>query len=342
MYPPIPSFRPLAWLRGGHLQTLAGFWLPSPREPYTACQHLVALPDGDRIVLHDDCPADWRSGGPTALLLHGICGSYQSSYLVRAVARLKERGVRTFRMDQRGCGAGWGLASRPFHPGISEDVAAALRAIARICPDAPTDLVGYSMGGNIALKLAGEDADALPANVRSVMAISPPIDLGATAARIESPWNRFYDRYFLRFLMQIVESLRTCWRRLRQQPLEIPRFRSMRDLNEFFLTRVWQFGSLGRFYRVCSSAQFLPAIQVPTLVITAADDPIVPVQAFEEARFSRRTRLVITERGGHVGFVGKALPADPDHRWIDWRVVDWVTHEHQPALAHFHPRLLVA
>src|ERR1043166_218122 len=110
-----PSFRPLPWVRGGHAQTLAGFWMPSKKEPYTASRHQVALPDGDRIVLHDDCPEDWEDGGPTALLIHGLCGSYRGAYMMRAAARLKRQGVRVFRMDQRACGAGKGLARRA-HP----------------------------------------------------------------------------------------------------------------------------------------------------------------------------------------------------------------------------------
>src|SRR5262245_44763629 len=115
-----PAFHPLRWIRGGHAQTLAGFFLTGRQPRYEAERHFVTLPDGDRIVLHDDRPPDWSEGGPTALLLHGICGDHRSSYVARSATKLNKRGVRTFRMDLRGCGDGLGLARRPYHAGCSD------------------------------------------------------------------------------------------------------------------------------------------------------------------------------------------------------------------------------
>jgi predicted alpha/beta-fold hydrolase len=310
----IPQFRPCRWLRGAHAQTLAGFWMPCEKESYSAKRCAVTLADGDQVVLHDDCPASWPAAGPVAFLLPGLCGSHRSSYMVRAAAKLSDHGVRVFRMDPRGCGAGRGLSRRPYHAGISEDVAEALNAIARLCPRSPVNLVGFSMGGNLALKLAGEN---LPANVASVLAFSPAIDLTLAAAALNRRVNRFYDRYFLRYMRDIVTSLAGITNTL-------PLFRSVHELNEYCLTRLWHFGTLTRYYNRASAIRFLPSIRVPTLIVTAADDPIVPVHSFARARLSRVTRLVITERGGHLGFIGRTRPADPDHRWMDWRVVDWV------------------
>jgi predicted alpha/beta-fold hydrolase len=316
----LPPFRPLPWLRNRHLQTLAAFWLPAKKMPYAARPHYVILPDGDRIVLHDDCPAHWRRGGPTALLLHGICGSHRSAYLERAAAKLHGRGVRVFRMDQRGCGSARGLARRPYHAGCTSDLDTALRHVGRLCPASPTTVVGFSLGGNIALKLAGENST--PGNLTGVMAISPPIDLTVSARALRGFANRLYDRYFAKVLGEIAAGL--------LQPIELPRFRCLHEFNEFFFTRVWNFGTLEKYYRLCSAARYLHAVRVPTLVVTAADDPLVPVQSFLQARLSSSTRLVVTDRGGHMGFIGKARPADPDRFWIDWRVVDWVTRAHPP------------
>lgn len=310
-----PAFRPLRWLRGGHLQTLAGFFLPGMMGPYTARRHVLTLCDGDRIVLHDDCPESWRCGDPTALLLHGICGDHSACYLARVVGKLNRRGVRTFRLDQRGCGASWGLVKRPYHAGSSDDAAEALRLIGRLCPASPTCLVGYSMGGNIALKLAGENPSAVPENLCSVMAVNPPIDLAAAAACLGRSLNRFYDYYFRPFLRRIIAPLRTA--RFR--------FRTIHEFNERFLTRVWGFGSAARYYALCSSAQFVSAIRLPTLVIAAADDPIVPISCFERVAFSPSTQTIRTEHGGHMGYIGKAEPDKPDGRWMDWVAVDWVT-----------------
>ena len=117
----LPPFRQHLLFRGGHAQTLAGAYLPGRRYRYRAEQREVTLPDGDRIVLHDDCPAGWQSGQRAALLIHGLAGSHQSGYMQRIAHKLQARGVRAFRMDLRGCGAGAGLARLPYHSGRSED-----------------------------------------------------------------------------------------------------------------------------------------------------------------------------------------------------------------------------
>ena len=157
--PASTAFRPHPLLRGGHFQTLAGFYLTGRPLAYKAQQHRVALADGDQLVLHDDQPADWQPGDRAALLIHGLAGCHQSSYMPRVAAALEERGIRVFRLDLRGCGAGVGLARMPYHGGRSEDAAAALETLTRLCPDSPVALVGFSMGGNIALKLLGELGD---------------------------------------------------------------------------------------------------------------------------------------------------------------------------------------
>lgn len=316
----MPSFRPLPWLRGCHAQTLAGFWMPGPTLTYSARRHRVTLPDGDRLVLHDDCPDDWQPGGATAMLVHGICGSYRSSYMERAAARLKEHGVRTFRMDQRGCGAGRGLAKRLYHAGSSSDLARALQYVGRICPASSTSVIGYSLGGNIVLKLAGESHELLPRNVSGVMAVNPAIDLAAAAAAIQGPGNSFYHRYFMKYAIKLARALPGYATGERS----LPRLDSLDTFNEFFYTRIWRFGTLKSYYEVCSAAPHLSAIRVPTLIVASEDDPIVPIRSFLEPRLSPSTQLLVTERGGHLGFIGRAQPRDPDHFWIDWRMLDWV------------------
>src|SRR5215218_3405199 len=111
----VRDFKPHFALRSGHSQTLAVFLLYGKALPETAVQHRVLLPDGDILVLHDDCPAGWSAGQPTAILVHGVCGSHASPYMSRVARRLNARGIRTFRMDLRGCGAGAGLARKSYY-----------------------------------------------------------------------------------------------------------------------------------------------------------------------------------------------------------------------------------
>src|SRR5262245_51341124 len=199
----LPAFRPHPLVRGGHLQTIVGSYLPSGVAVGGKVHH-VPLTDGDSIALHEDDGA--ANGSPeisrhVAILLHGLCGCHQSGYMLRASARLRARGVRVFRMDLRGCGAGMALARHPLHAGRSEDACAALEYVSRLHPGAAIHLVGYSMGANIALKLAGELGSDAPRHLVSVMAVSPPIDLVQCTRRIQRGMSRLYDRRFVRQLV---------------------------------------------------------------------------------------------------------------------------------------------
>ena len=156
------EFVPHPWLKSPHAQTVAAAYLPGARYPYRARQHRVQVDAEDRIVLHDDCPSEWSAGNRVALLIHGLAGCHLSSYMVRVSARLTVRGLRAFRMDLRGSGAGMALARRPFHAGRTADLREALGYIRRTCPGSPITLVGFSIGGNLALKLLGETDAGMP------------------------------------------------------------------------------------------------------------------------------------------------------------------------------------
>ncbi|MEX2118279.1 MAG: alpha/beta fold hydrolase [Pirellulales bacterium] len=317
-----PPFRPHPLLASGHMQTLAGVLLPGPRLVYSARQHRLPLGDGDVIVLHDDCPPDWQAGGRTALLIHGLAGCHQSGYMQRVAAKLSARGVRCFRMDLRGCGAGFGLARLPYHSGRSEDAAAALDEIARLAPGSPTMLVGFSLGGNIALKLAGELAGRGCGNLDGVVAVCPPVDLAAAVERLRRLQNRLYDRHFVKLLMT---QLRQRCQALGDSPtvdfVQPPK--RLWEFDEFFTAPVCGFGTAGNYYRLCSSAQFVPRIRLPTLIIASRDDPLVPSQTLQALPSNPAVRLHLASHGGHLGFVGR-LGHDADRRWLDWRIVEHI------------------
>ncbi|HEY2840501.1 MAG TPA: alpha/beta fold hydrolase [Pirellulales bacterium] len=322
----LPPFRPHPLLRNGHAQTLAGVYFPGDLPEYVAVQHRLSLSDGDATILHDDCPGAWQPGDAVALLLHGLGGCHQSVYMRRVAEKLSARGVRAFRMDLRGCGAAMELARYPYHSGRSADAAAALAFLQALCPGSPVTLVGYSLGGNIALKLAGESGASPPANLLSVMTVSPPADLGACSAWIGRRLNRGYDRYFARLLSTQLAERRA--RAPHALHADFPRAPTrLREIDDWFTAPICGFGTADNYYRVSSAAPLMPEIRVPTLIVAAADDPLVPVKTFADLQLSPTTRLQITRRGGHLGYIG-ASGTDPDRRWIDWRVVDWVLAQH--------------
>jgi predicted alpha/beta-fold hydrolase len=320
---PFPSFRPHLLFRGGHAQTLAGAYLPSRAPHYRAERRVVRLDDGDALVLHDDCPRNWQPSDRSVLMIHGLAGCHDSGYMRRIAHKLNARGVRVFRMDLRGCGAGVSLARLPYHSGRTEDAAAALRAIAQTLPDSPTTLIGFSLGANITLKLLGELGDRTCANLDSAVAVCPPVDLAACSRQISLASNRVYDRYFVGLLL---EQLRIRRRQVPHAPLgRIARTpRSLWEFDDRFTAPVCGFGTADRYYAEASSAHGIGQITLPTLILASRDDPMIPPAALEQAARPACVELRLTEHGGHLGFVGRA-GVDADRRWMDWRVVEWVT-----------------
>lgn len=325
----LPPFRPHALLRSGHAQTLAGVYLPGHPDRYRARQHRVALADGDQIVLHDDRPGGWRTGDRVVLMMHGLGGCHDSGYMRRIARKLGAHGIRAFRMNLRGCGAGQGLARLPYHSGRSEDAAAALAAIARLAPDSPATLVGFSLGGNIALKLAGELAQRPCGQLDSVMAVCPPVDLAACSRQIQKRSNRLYDRYFVgRLLRQLGERRRLVPHAATARFARPPR--SLWEFDNTFTAVVCGFGTAENYYASTSSAPLIARIRIPTLVLSARDDPMIPCEALETIERSAAVRLHMTDQGGHLGFISRG-GIDADRRWMDWRVVDWVLAVGEPA-----------
>jgi len=331
----IPDFRPHPLLLTGHLQTLAGLRHKPMKE--AARQHRVTLVDGDQIVLHDDCPNEWKSGHRTALMIHGLAGCHASPYMQRIARKLNVCGVRTFRMDLRGCGAGVGLARLPYHSGRSEDAVEALKKIDELCPGSPTTLIGFSLGGNIALKLLGEFPSRLPAHLDRALAVCPPVDLRKCVQSLKQGLNRFYDRIFVQLLM---DQIQVQLRLLPGAPArELRRPRGVLEFDESFTAPVCGFGTAANYYERSSSAQFVPDIRVPTLILAAGDDPLIPGQVFDELCLSSAVSLHLARSGGHLGFIGRRN-GDPDRRWMDWRVVEWCVGDRSPVapVSADHPR----
>ena len=240
--------------------------------------------------------------------------------MVRIAGKLNEAGVRTFRMDLRGCGAAAGLASRPYHAGRSDDVRAALTAIEEACPSSPVTLAGFSLSGNIVLKLLGEAPERVPANVAKAAAVSPPIDLGACVRSLVGPLQRVYDRHFVRLLCWQVKSNR----RLRPEvpPLSSRRPRSIFEFDDLYTGPVCGFGSADNYYASSSARRLIEQIRVPTLILAAQDDPLVPIGCLHDLRPNNRVLLHVTDHGGHLGYIARP-GIDRDLRWMEWRIVDW-------------------
>lgn len=320
--PARPEFCPLPFLSNPHVQTLLGTWLQGPATPLPARARYVLLPDSDRLVLHESAAPAWQPGQRIALLVHGLGGAHDSGYMQRLARLLVPHGLRVVRLDLRGCGRGLALARGSYNGACSGDVRAAVAELSRAYPTSPVVLIGFSLGGNVVLKLAGE-ADAHPVpNLERVAAVSPPIDLELCAALLALPRNRLYELHFLRGLMSQVRQRRRYFPDLPE--VRFPRRMTLRIFDDLHTAPEGGFADALDYYRRASSLPLLPRIGVPTFILTAQDDPFIAIEPFEGLVVPEHIQVQIAPRGGHIGFLG--WDGAGGIRWAERRVLDWVLH----------------
>jgi predicted alpha/beta-fold hydrolase len=313
-------FRPWFWLRNPHVQTILAVVGKGSAFPHATVRRRVRLTDGDQLVLHDTTPPSWRTGDPVAVLLHGLGGCHRSGGIVRLARLLIGRRIRVVRMDLRGTGAGFALARGSYNAGCSADVRSALAVIHRLAPTSPIWLAGISLGGNVALKLGGETAEHPVANLVRIAAIAPPVDLENCLALLMHPRNRVYERHFVRELLALA---RRRARLFPDQPLpSFPRQTSLRTFDDLYTAPRAGFRDAAEYYARSSSAQFVPSIGVPTLILSARDDPFISAGPIEKLIRPAHVAVRLTDHGGHGGFIG--ADGAGGMCWGERAVVSWL------------------
>ncbi len=314
------DFRPLPFfLKNPHVQTVLGALAPGVDCPWPDERRILRLADGDALVLHNNTPPGWKDGDPLVLLVHGLSGSHLSPHIRRLAALFLARRTRVVRMDLRGAGHGLPLARHCYHAGRSDDVRAALEAIHTWSPASPLLLVGLSLGGALALKMAGEAADAPVPGLVRLAVVSPPLDLTLCSTLLSLPKNRIYDGNFVRDL--------TLEARLRQRhfpdlpPLRFPRRMTMRLFDELYTAPRSGFDGALDYYRRTSCFRLVERIQLPTLILTARDDPFIAVEPFEQLKTPPHVLVRVVPHGGHIGFLG--WDGVGGFRWAERRIVEW-------------------
>jgi len=314
-------FEPLPFVKTGISQTVASVLWPYAPDSKPHSVHQIGLEDGDRLSIVEDRPHSWKQGDRIALLVHGLVGHHKSNYMVRIAQKLVRNGVLVLRVNLRGCGTGFGLARHPYHSGRSEDLRAVLRWAAKRFPKSPVTQVGFSLGANITLKLAGEDGKAPTGNLDSIVAVSPPIDLAATAKHLKKSQHALFDRFFVWKLRYDI------WRLHRKFPelpsIAFPLRMALTDIDEFYTAPRCGFKDAQDYYAKSSSGPLIPSIRVKGLILCAQDDPIVHTESYSNVRFPANTDLVMTRSGGHVGFIGRTGQGN-DVQWMDCLVSQWI------------------
>ena len=317
----LTPFLPRRGLANAHLQTIIGNFLPRRPVQLDEVAEIVEVDpaDGSRIL----CYCHWqpepvRAARLTAVLVHGLEGSSDSRYIRGIAARAFAAGFNVVRMNMRNCGSTDHLTPTLYHSGRSADVAAVIDHFTRRHVLQRVVLVGYSMGGNLVLKLAGEWGARPP--LVSVAAVCPAMDLALSADALHNPSNRLYERHFLRGLM----------RRFRRKARLFPAIystagigpvRSIREFDQKIVAPHCGFRDADDYYYRAAAARVVHRVAVPTLILLAADDPFIRLSPETRARILSNSsiRLVETTHGGHCAFLCNS-PGDEIH-WAESTVI---------------------
>ena len=313
MQPFVPLFR------NAHLATIAGnYWrreLDEHRFPVES--KLYETEPGVQVLVHTQRPA----GAPVAelILVHGLEGSSDAGYARSLAQAALEAGFSVHRYNMRSCGGTEHLSgSTLYHSGQTADL---LAVIGRLKGPAPAFLVGFSLGGNVVLKLAGELGESAREMIAGICAISTPIDLAACVKQLGRRSNSIYSRRFVTRLKQRVVLKEKLTPGLFELA-HLARVRSVYDFDDCYTAPAFGFGTAVNYYATQSSNQFLDHIRVPALVVQAKDDPLIPFQVYQHPAFARNPhlRLLAVDHGGHLGFISKTKP----RFWLDHTLLDWV------------------
>ena len=320
------KFKSAWWLPEGHSQTLWRKFAGSPAVNHA--RERVELSDGDFIDI-DWLTAEERaknSAQPLVFILHGLCGSSSSSYVLSLQTLLIENGFNSVVMNFRGCSRELNRKAKAYHSGVSHDLEEVLRnVISQHKPEA-VSLVGYSLGANVLLKWLGEHHDY--SKVDKAVAVSTPFTLGLCSREMLSGLSRFYGRYFTkRLLSDYLHKGKEF--ELQDKGPELEELLGLGDVSR--VSNIWEFDdqitaplhgfeSANDYYGRCSSIKFLPEISASTLLIQSYDDPLVPPVALPEAGMvSESTVMELSPKGGHVGFVSAQ-----NSNWLEHRILKFL------------------
>ena len=325
IFTPTP-FKPRRWMRSGHIQTIAGNFLPRPNHLPLPTPELIQVSPAtaDQVSSQVLCHCHWqpqsaRARRMTLIILHGLEGSSDSQYVLGNANKMWRAGFNVVRMNMRNCGGTEALSPTLYHSGLSADVAAVMNTLTARYALQQVALVGYSMGGNLVLKLAGEVANHAPVFLKAAVGVSPAVDLNASATALHEPLNRIYERRFLRNLIGRFRRKAELFPHL-FDPTRADNLHSLRDFDDRITAHYAGFQSAEDYYFRAAAARVLDRIAIPTLILHALDDPFVRLTPDTRAKITANPSitLVETEHGGHCAFLATPLPdEDDDGYWAE-------------------------
>lgn len=324
-------FRPLRLFQGKNAQTLAGYVFPRRfglRRFFRFDEtRLFAVEANVKLLAHcrwqtNDLPN--RQSFPTLILVHGLEGSSDSVYLLGAAAKAFKAGFNVVRLNLRTCGGTEHLTNTLYHSGLSIDLQSVINEFIEREKLKNIFLAGFSLGGNMSLKLAGEWGANAPKELRGVCAVSPSIDLAKCALSIEQPSNRLYNQRFISSLKKRMRRIQ----KLNPESYDVKGIELIRTIREFDSRVTAPYGGfrdVADYYARSSALPLIKNISVPTLIIQAQDDPFIPFDSFLDPSLAANPFVVLLapKHGGHVGFLAPRTTNGEDCFWAENRLVEF-------------------
>lgn len=315
------SFAPPRWARNRHIQTIWPRFFQK-RLPLTYTTERLTLPDSDFIDVAWGPKPRLLTGFIT--LFHGLEGNIRSHYANDLMASLSGQGWQVVMMHYRGCSGEPNRLPRAYHSGETEDPAFFLNMLNQRFPDVPKVAVGFSLGGNMLLKLLGENPDQKW--VRAAVAVSAPLKLAECAQSINQGFSRLYQNYLLRSMKRTLKQKMASidYRELiRLNPEDVDGITSFNQFDELVTAPLHGFADAQDYYEKCSSFHFLSAIRCPTLLLHSIDDPFMNHLVIPEPEnLAPEVTVEISDHGGHVGFMQGAM-LNPEV-WLHGRIREFV------------------
>jgi uncharacterized protein len=318
----VPEFVAHRFLKNGHAMTIAAafvprrFTLPGPEK------RLFQVDPYSRLLAHCHWQEGKRLDAPVMVIVHGLEGSSDSNYVLGIAEKAFHRGYHVLRMNQRNCGGTEGLTPTLYNSGMSGDYRAVFDELANGDGFKQIFFAGYSMGGNLVTKMAGEYGEDLPTALRGVCAVCPAMDLSACADALERRDNYLYQRHFVTGLMARYE------RKAKMFPDRYSRdgfgaVRTVRGFDDAITAPCFGYRDAEEYYEAAGAKKVVGQVRVPMLLITAEDDPFVPYVMFVAARVEQNPaiRFLAPQHGGHCAFISNKSGAE--RFWAEQRIVEF-------------------
>jgi predicted alpha/beta-fold hydrolase len=317
-------FIPHRLLKWGDAQTIGAYLWPrrfSSADRTGDEERLFEVEPGSQVLAR----CRWQpqpTEHPTLVIWHGMEGSTTSSYMLTTAAKMFRAGFNVVRVNYRNCGGTEHLSPSLYHGGLTSDLSAVLEELISSDRLPALFVAGFSLGGNMVLKLAGEYGDNAPAELKAICAVSPSIDLRASTSLIARRRNWIYQQDFLRRLKKRIRVKEKLFPEVYDSSL-LRGVRSVEQFDNRYVAPYFGFADANDYYAQASSRPLIGRIRVPTLIIHAKDDPFIPFDPLRDPEIAANpyVLLIATDRGGHVAFVSSS--SGEERFWAECRLVEF-------------------